>query len=383
MSYTPPEQCSWVTSCKSYKCKGDNYNTCLTLLKSNGPTGYTHTINSNYTIAIAGHTIPLVITDRLFNVIYSKEYGMPNKSDIKYIDSGGTQVPIECKERPADKPSLTVSEDCSVEKSTLHYLDHRNNVCLYRYQKDKINMKVESSEEALIKEPWQVGKYHQAQIKTHNYTASRLEEWRLIIGGQERVLTTTTEELHPFGPKNSGKSRREEGATSGLYLDYKPDPETRKVLLFPTPPSMGIPWSDVIVRLGAYEFGYDTPEGAESYQNRLDGGNKDHYYPEWCRNLQEDPFWRKAADNRYMIDWFHSDLTVDNGFVPSITVDPIPRGTFVKHPQVGEVYQFLVEKRTGGYKLETSPNIDDIINNAVPEAERKTGTTLYYPIGVI
>lgn len=378
MSYTPPEICSWEDSCLTYDC--EETGGCLTVHVSDGPNGNSHQIASNYSVNVAGVSIPVVKTVRNFNVVYSQQFGDPGKPDSMFINANGDFQALVCKEYPPNSPALTVTEDCVIEKSILQYLDQRYGVCLYRYQKDELHMAVGSSEMAAIKGVWGMMYFHQAQIKTNSYTATRTVEWRLIVEGVEEILKSTVTELEPFGPRNNGKSLRENGTTEGLFLDYHPDPETRLVLLFPTPPSMGIPWSEVICRLGCYEFGYDTPEGTESVQNRLDGGNKDHFYPEWCRNLQEDPFWRKAADNRYLIDWFHFGLTDDTGYIPpAVTTDPLPAGSYVKHPQAGEAYQFLVD----GDTVKTNPDFNALIDEALPDGEETHDTTLYYPIGVI
>lgn len=371
MSYTPPEpQCSYIKSCAPFDCEESG--TCYTVPLHDGPNGYTHNINTDYSITVAGNTIPLTKTKRKFSVTYSTAHGQPTVKG--YFNTSDAILPLVCQETPPDVNSLSVAEDCVIEKSVLQYLDQHYGVCLYRYQKDELHMAVGSSEMAAIKGVWGQMYFHQAQIKTNSYTATRTVEWRLIVNGVEEVLKSIVTELEPFGPRNNGLA-----SGTGLFPNYAPDPETRMVLLFPTPPSMGIPWSEVICRLGCYEFGYDTPEGAESAQNRLDGGNKDHFYPEWCRNLQEDPFWRKAADNRYMIDWFHSGLTDDTSYSPpAVTTDPLPIGSYVKHPQVGEAYQFLVD----GDTVKTSPDFNALIDEALPDGETTHDTTLYYPIGV-
>lgn len=377
MTFIPPEQCAWYQSCVPYtNCK--EAGKCVVAHLSDGPTGNSHDINTDYHIVVAGVVIPLVRTVRKFGATYGTTYGQP--SDIKYFRADADVYAFECSKRPPDARTLTVSDDCVIEKSTLHYLDQRYGVCLYRYQKDELHMTVDSGEMAQIKEPWQIGNYHQAQVKTSSYTSKSTEEWRLIVDGVERVLSSVVTELSPFGPRNNGLP-----SGTGLFPDYAPDPETRLVLLYPTPPSQGIPWSDVICRLGAYEFGYDTPEGAESAQNQSDGGEKDHFYPEWCRNLQEDPFWRAAADRRYQISWWKSDLANPSaGYIPPpISVDPIPRGSFARHPDLGTAYQFLLGLSGGGNHLETSPNLNDLIDLALPVDGKTHDTTLYYPISLI
>lgn len=366
-----PVQCSWYKStCAYYDCSiGGN---CPVIPISDGPNGNGHNIATNYTITISDIVIPLIRTARNFNVSYAQTFGSRGLP-LGYFNSDGDMLPLYCTELPPNQPTCTVTENCTIETSTLYFIDHRYNVCLYKYIKDELHLSKNSTEMALIKEPFQIGEYHQIQIKTSDYTATRLTEWRLINNGVETMLASTTENLEPFGPRNNGLP-----SGTGLYPNYAPDPETRLVLLFPQPPSLGIPWSDVICRLGFYDYGNDP--GEESQLNKLDGGNKDMFYPEWCRNLQQDSLWRQAADNRYNISWFHADLTNDTSYVPpSISVQPIPIGSFANHPQVGNVYQFLCDANVYGNR-----NFNDLIDNALKPAKMVThDTTLYYPIGVI
>jgi len=367
-------------SCTTYDC--ETKGGCQNLLRQNGPTTFHHEQNTNYELALCGIVIPVVKTTRNFNASYYSRYSLPLEFTAIVTDIINVTNCGDSDSEGVD--SLIISENCSIIKSTLHYVDHRYNIVLYKKVTETIKLNVNSDLMAGFKETTGLGTYHMALIKEEHYTefTEHKEEWILVIDGAESVIATHTYKLHPFGPKNSGQSLLEMNPSyTGLYPDFHPDPEVRKVLILDQPPSFAIPQTDYVVRLGFYDYG-NLP-GLESELNRLDGGNKDMFYPEWCRNIQEDPVWRAAADRRYRVTWFGDELVTSSTYQPPpLLVDPIPRGTFVKHPEVGEVYQFLVEKGTGEYHLETSPNIDDIINNAVPEAERKTGTTLYYPIGV-
>ena len=234
-------------------------------------------------------------------------------------------------------------------------------------------MHVSSTEMAQFKGVWGQIYVHQVQIKTSNYEAESLVEWRLIVNGVMTTVSSETTELHPFGPRNNGKQ-----SGTGLYPDYVPDPETRLVLVFPNPPSQGIPWSPVIARLGFYDYGNDP--GFESELNKLDGGEKDMFYPAWCRSFQQDTLWRKAADNRYNISWYKSLFADDTSYVPpAIEASPIPQGSYVEHPQVGKVYQFLCDTTLVGNR-----SFNTLIDASLKDAKLAThDTTLYYPISLI
>lgn len=374
MSYTRPTQCDWMLAnapCSSERLvlKGERLFTV-----SEGPDELGHSIHTEYTMSVMGHNIPLVLTDRQFTASWRTDYlstNPPGGVAVRNLD--GSYWLIDCTEQTSQSiPSLTVSDKCSIEKSTLHYLDQRYGVCLYRYQKDELDMKVKSSELASFKTTQGSFIAHQAQIQTGDYTAKSTVEWRLVIDGAVKVLSHDETLLEPFGIKNDGSA-----FTEGFAAGFHPDPETRKIIVFPQPPSQSIPLSPEVVRLGFYDYG-NLP-GGESDLNRQDGGYKDMFYPEWCRNLQADPFWRYAADQRYNISWFHADkVQIFNYEPPEISVDPIPKGSFVRHSLVGDVYQFLIN----GTPV-TSPDLTALIDSQLPDGMKTHGTTLYYPISII
>lgn len=368
------EQCSWSQS--QWPCAKDStflveklYN------KTDGPTTLHHSLNTSYTITVAGITVPVVVTTREFDVSYSTVYGMPTSTWKAWKTLLGEFAVVECGFLGAENIyALQVTDECMIEKSTLHYLDQRYGVCLYRYQKDELHLDVSSSDVAGFKTTTGTFVAHQAQIKTSDYTASRTVEWRLIIGGVEQVLNHSVIELEPFGEKNNGVAD-----TTGFAAGWVPDPEIRKILVFPQPPSQAIPLTPSIVRLGFYDYG-NLP-GEESMLNIEDGGYKDMFYPEWCRNLQADPIWREAADTRYNISWFHIPPPHDTNYTPpEIIVDPAPVGSHVWYPEIGNVYQWFMERIDGSKFLETTENLSVILDAMKVDATHDN--TLYSPIGV-
>lgn len=308
-------------------------------------------------------------------------------------------------------PACRVKEDCVRETSVLHYLDLKHDVCLYQYIKDDLKFDITSTEMCMFKEPMWVSRRHQVRIKAAgegteaNFTCTRLEEWHLVIGGTKKILTTRLTPFSPFpdvliggstvgGSGGSMNTNLIHGSSGDRLNPFDPnyvvDPTVRQILVFPQPPSMGIPWSDDIRVHGFYDYGHMP--GEESTLNKLDGGNKDMYYPEWCRKLAYDPVWRAQADRRYQINWFHEPLQTEEVSYdpPGLSVSPLPRGTYVKHPLVGEIYQFLVNEAYGTH-VETSPDLNSLIDAQLALATKADGssaefkthdTTLYYPIGV-
>lgn len=373
MTWTIPTPCGWYNS---GICPSTDPALLVTEIfpATDGPETRTHSINTDYSLVVSGTTIPIVKTIREWFVEYSAVYAFPpaprgvSVSGVLY----NCNPPFD--EATAPKTYATsVKDDCIVEKSTIYYIDQRYGVCLYKYQKDELHLSAFGTEYALLKTESGAVSANQIQIKTNNYTATSTTEWRLLIDGVERVLTHEVEQLAPFGPRNNGLAY-----TDGTAAGWVPDPETRLILLFPQPPSEAIPLTNEIVRLGFYDYG-NLP-GEESELNRLDGGYKDMYYPQWCRFLQEDPLWRAAADRRYDISWNHAELSSSSTYTPpAIDFDFMPKGSFVRHPVVGDVYQFLLDNET----LISSPDLLALIDSRLPEDSKTHDTTLIYPISLV
>jgi hypothetical protein len=372
----------WPTYCgDGVPCHPDGIGAikCFGVVETDGPYSKNHTIKTDYAITIAGFKVPIVNTERVWNTYEKINYGTPSGINGVYLKDEGI---FWCL-RPGTSTirDYRASESCFITRSTLHYLDLRYGVCLYRKNIEKVVFNLNSGQTSLFKNPWGTREFGKVIIysgQKKNWDSLCFEEWHLIQGGVDKVISTAQYDPLP-------EMRFFAGGGSDVLFDptypSKADPDLELILHTSPPTSSDEHAYDDQIRY----HGYYSYKGAVNSTNWYTDGGVDYFYPAWCRALQEDPFWKYAAERRTQL-WFpDTELINTTTYAPpvGITVDPLPRGTFVKHPQVGEVYQFLVEKRSGGYHLETSPNVNDIINNAVPEAERKSGTTLYYPIGVL
>jgi len=377
------EDCkSWPSFCKDFTCYEDDnprVGSCFSTTENRGPIVYTHNINTDYGISVAGFNIPVVKTNRSFTASETWDYSIPTSINGVWMWDNGTYWCFDGF--TTEQRTFRMEEDCTITKSTLAYLDLENKVCLYRKNIETFKFDVSSSHTNLFKNPWWTRRVASIRLyvgNKKNWTSESIEEWHLIVNGQDRLLTSSV--YDPTGDLTSLAYDGSGDLFDDSYSD-KADPELALIIhISPPTASDEIAWDDELRYHGYYSF----RGGVNSLYHQIDGGCNDYYYPGWCRGLQEDPFWKQAAADRYSITTLGQKFESSISYTPPpVTADPIPRGTYAKHPQVGEVYQFLVEKRDGGYHLETSPNVNDIINNAVPEAERKTGTTLYYPIGVL
>lgn len=369
------DPCTWPQS--SLPCSSQKEHEVGTLYKvSDGPTSRGHAVRTDYNIKVSGHTIPIVRTVRDFSVSYGMAYAKPAKIDMVAVEQlDGSMALAICSEvvdyNVKRTPKALFKDKCVIEKSTLHYLDQRYGVCLYRYVKDELDVTVSSDKLAEWRTTTVGGESgHMVIITDSNYIAESTVEWRLVIDGVMQVLSTTKSSIFPFGV---GKPP---SVCSSIYAKGLVMNQTaRQILVFPQPPSQAIAMTPEIDCFGFYDYG-NLP-GEESGLARADGG-KDMFYPEWCRNLQEDPFWRAAADSRYNQFWFHTEPTSSDSYEPPpIVVDPIPIGSFARHPEVGDVYQFLIDKAY------TSPDLTALIDAQLPDNMKTHDTTLYSPISLV
>jgi hypothetical protein len=370
VSYALPTECSYPKLCKP----NGEYGPSLVRLEREGPFTRSHNISTAYHLTIAGNLIKIIDTQRLFSFYYQTDYGQPN-SLIAYRQSWGTSW-IWCEEL-IDNWKSRIKEDCTIIKSTIHYLDLRYGVCLYKEVTQKIAFDVIGrTTPTRFKLQFGDYSYHKALMKRQDLIGSIEERWFFIRNGIKTLLSEVVQPWIPYFQISGGK----------IWSDtFTPDPNVVQGFVFPQPPSVGICIEDEISYYGFYDYGNDGT--GPSALLEADGGCGDYYYPDWCRQMQEDALWKDAAKRRFLMSWY-KEPAIENKTdytPPPITVDPLPRGTFIKHPVVGEVWQFLVEKRDGTTHLETNPDFDAIVlaslvaNGVSP----KQGSMLYYPIGVI
>jgi len=278
--------------------------------------------------------------------------------------------------------SYKMKEDCSIVKSTLHYLDLRYGVCLYRKNTETFKFDVSTSQTNAFKNPWNMEYLGSIKLfggTAQNWTNICKEEWFLVKDGVERLLSTCSyqpiPELIQFA---SG------GSNTLFNPNYNGIPNLELIINMVASSSKDeVPWDDELRYHGFYNY-QGNPEFDDNHV-KADGGCRDYFYPAWCRGLQEDPIWKAVTDSRYMLSWgANQPVTRDDYVPPAITIDPLPVGTFVKHPQVGEAWQFLINKRDSSTYLETSPVIDEMITQSLEKngVTPQQGAMLYYPIGV-
>lgn len=327
--------------------------------------GWSHVISTNFTINVCGTDIPINKTERSFSI-----------ERTPWITND-----------PAIKPyqKCWVSEDCVSEKSTIHFLDERYGVCLYKTTRSEIKMPRKQNDELVTYIAYTTGVSSSVVIiRPSDYTATETETWYLVVDGARTVVTESVLEIFPFGEP--------------MHNDYYED--VCEVLCFPRiPPSSSLYRSEDMPPgqtsaagdFGTYEDAYGDPFGEQA---QLDGGT-DYFYPEWCRHLPEDPFWREIADSRF---GFTAPAATTEAYgtgaytAPAIVVEAIPIGSFARHPMLGDMYQFLINKFDGNNLVIGSASINDKIDEELAKAKDVDGislglvthdTTLYYPISIL
>lgn len=326
--------------------------------------GTGHTINTNFTLTLCGVSIPIIKTTRTF------------------LSARTPHVTQEAEEAGVVK--AWIQDSCVTQKSTIYFLDERYGVCLYKTVSSTINLPRKQSQEVSHYIAYgTTARSATIIIRPEDYTATSTETWHLVIDGIDTVVATSTLELFPFG----------EPMDSYAYEDVC------EVFCLPKIPASSHvePSSETNTApaaagdFGAYEDRYDDPFGTDA---QADGGT-DYFYPEWCRSLPVDQFWAETAVNRYSFTMpgITSDPAGTAPYTPpEVTVEPMPVGSFARHPVLGDMYQFLISQFNGTNIVVSSANINSFIDEQLALAKNEDGsskglathdTTLYYPISLV
>lgn len=382
----------WPKYCTTFTCypigKGPNrpassWGECFSTVENRGPFDFKHQIRTDYSITLCNVNVPIVKTTR--DWITHEYWGLsiPTAIDSVYLANNSTSwcfAGFTTEER-----DFRATENCEIIKSTLHYLDHRFKVCLYRKNIERVSFSITTDQTNLFKTPYNTVRTSSIKIyggDKKNWDSLCTEEWHLVIDGVDTIIATSS-----YDPLPEMRTFAVDGS-SDLFNQAYPNVADKdlELILSTSPPTSydAIPWDDELRYHGFYSY----RGGVRSVYWGADGGAADYFYPAWCRALHEDPFWREAADIRLSVlanPYWDGSYNKEPYSPPiDLIVDPLPRGTFVKHPLVGEVWQFLIGKRDGSIHLETSPNLDELIKASLNKngVSPVQGTMLYYPIGV-
>ena len=340
----------------------------ITIETGSGPFEFGNTFNSDYTLNICGVTVPITRTTRSWQHTMESTLGRPS-GGVRGIWSDPDIVPVLCGTMGADSYSCGVHENCSVEKSTLHYLDQRYGVLLYRYVKETLRFDVEVTSNtdsavhdsfAVFKGPYGREVFYKALLDGEKINADGLEEWHFVKDGVDTVVSSTTYKKPVLDGKQISGAPCPGGARFG------------EILIFPAPGIYSNP-QDCDVKNFAW------------YKNGQPAGLVNYFYPDWCKNLQQDPIWLEAEKAREAAVFDHIPIPTTTTYnPPALTVDPVPVGSFARHPALGDVYQWLLNTQDGTQKVITSPDtIATTIDKSLPEDGKTHDTTLIYPVSLV
>jgi hypothetical protein len=368
-----------TSSCKPFDCKEKDQ--CETT--SSYDKTLNHVISTHQQIQVGVATINLIKTDRTLNVEWGKTRYAPRKTNAAYENN--ELVLVRCGDVAPDEMYCTFVDNCKIEKSEIAFLDLRYNVCLYknRVQELRINSLQRDNEQALFRT--QTGPFHRVRVMTNDFTQTDHMQWILLKDGVKTVLYEES-----VTPAFVGGAYQEGEGASIWFPDYKRPAGIHLILIFPFPASYGIAQSDLECGTPFYDYTHLPME--EPDLARLDGG-KDMFYPEWCRNMQEDPIWREAADRRWNAKWWHVPEEKNRKWMqPEVQLKMFPVGSYIEHPEVGKVYQFLLQNTSGEPKIFSSPDFTSIVDQTLKATKDSNGAnaglsvhnnTVYYPLGVV
>lgn len=375
--------------CSQVKCKEVEPGSYITVMTGQHPSKIEHTINTDYSFEACGVTIPLVKTTRTFRANW-EILKTPYPENIAL--NGSTFVICSNSRNPWEF-STSISENCIIEKCSLHYLDHANKVMLYRYVKESVQFSDSGNDYLLFRPDCVVGNLYAHNSVKHKLKTEAeaefncLEEWRLVVDGVTTVLSSVPykKAVMPWG----GPIASDDG--QGGVIDYcelygAGTTDKYSIFVFPMPGSRDCPAKGKEENKYLYCNGYYDLAGNDNPEDDASGGHKDYFYPSWCRSLHEDPFWKHAANQR-LGAWQDKHGVLRNVqnpeySPPPISVEPIPKGSYVKHPKLGAFFQFLTTDKNGVSTVTESRNITNFLDKKL-DPKSTHDTTLYYPISLI
>jgi hypothetical protein len=288
---------------------------------------------------------------------FSCTFGWARSSNIsKYVSNKGDVS--ACGSNSAN-PSSSVNENCTVFKRTPYYIDRTQGIALYKEQEEKLSFAVGSNETAIFRQMMGNMAFHKLKIRK-SVKATGTERFILDNKGAKKTLVEKSYSFSPFpeqSPQNVWGLNGARVSQEGKY--GTPDPDVAMILCLPIPGSLGIPLDKDIAQYGFYDYLEVEGGGGFSALMEKDGG-QDFFYPEWCRNMINDPIWAETAAQRFWLQ-FPGAGVPKPATTPSAPWNPPspetycwPFGSFTKDALENFIYSCLLEfspKSQGGKKL--------------------------------
>lgn len=383
--------------------EGEVYSECAECDKSREVTVRTktdarvdHTIDRNFSISIGSHTVVLQETKRTFFCTWRDDY----KPDIAFpTREYNRTLPSELGMDGVRYNSITwdilgnISENCSVKRTTLLYLDSGHGIVLAKSVTTSLQFtgdNVHGGRQYVAQAPGIGGADYVPEIIVLNSDLNYQQVVEYVLykhDGTKEVLLTRTEDLRPA---SSGVPPPDLYGQPGPYPSLPAIANLWQIIIpkrLPKPlmPNQIQEWNATVQGFYGYTYYYCGPYGEDRSGALADGG-EDFFYPEWCRFLGTDPFWLRERDmrNARVCDRSEPDspeTILKNEIAGYIETDSLPSGSYVVDADGNYFYSFVV---WDDGKLYTFNNINGKPVDLPEVVKEKEGEfTSYFPVGLI
>ena len=347
---------------------------------------FEHNINTDVSATILGIKYSLTKTTRKFMVQFASG---SLRSVTKAVIGNQYNEPTLCG-ASTSSVSGRLTEYVSREDIVPYFLSQQEGVFVYKKITETLSFA--SSCEKMVPFRTRGGNsyFNKFSVKGSPVVEGS-EEFFVVRDGSEYKVGSTTFTYNPF-PESTGSSTwglLGNEIKSSVSSGYTRDPSLRMIMVFPNPPSEAIPLGDDELKdFGFYDYNAVSSEdpgalaGTISKLAREDGG-KDMYYPEWCRKMTPDPFWRSAADRRVELRWPgagapREKLTNNNiNYLPEPTSYALPFGSFATNHEKEYVDSALFLKRDGSYITYNRSSPEGILKNIMAAVPYSSNFVLY------
>ena len=265
---------------------------------------------------------------------------------VTFLHDPDTDGTIECIGGTNYTFTGDVSESYQCIDSTLFFLDTRYDNAVVKEVDQTLTFSVPPTAAACyFKLTWGIVPYH--MFKITNGQIHTITTWYLIVNGVKQILKTTDVTAHANIP----------------------------ILIYPQPPSMGIPQDPDVIAQGFYDyFGDSGPDLAMALRD----GGQDYYYPEWCQRLGADnrTLDIQEATDRYSAIFLKEPPAVNQTMtMPTIPMNGEFYGSMCVDPSGNLFYSMKLDGVIYNH-LDGQTDITELIkiNGANPE---------YFPVGLI
>lgn len=271
-----------------------------------------------------GFSICVELIKRKF-LIESKSNWSKKIHYLAKADCEGLGVPpcfSECSDF-SEEYNGSISEDCTIIKTKIFYLDKANQFCLYEIVKEELKFEANSTDVAIFKEPWSNAKYSMMKIK--GAKIRRTSMVNMQYRWENILLFANTIEREPEWRRLSGSAE-----------------DVQQIIIFPLPAGKGIPLTPEVKEKGFYDYN-DKQSGPELV--KLDGG-KTFFYPSWIRSMLPTEAYKRMRDY-YATKFYDKDHKADIYLTPELWVADGPVGNAVFSLEYGILGSFALLLETG------------------------------------